>query len=203
LKSHKWRDSHSVRAKKNGYPSRSVFKLEEIQERFHILKRGNRVLDLGCYPGSWLLFSSQAVGAKGCVVGVDLTPMSMSLPPNARFVRSDVLGWDASLLEALDGSFDVVLSDMAPSTTGRKIVDAQRSLQLCQSALALALQVLKPKGVFVCKIFHGPDFKGFSNQIKGFFGRVTHLKPQTTRKASKEIFIIALGKKRNADSSNG
>ena len=161
------------------------------------------MLDLGCNPGSWLLFSSQAVGPKGRVVGVDLAPITITLPANARFVQFDVLHWDGLSLEALGGPFDVVLSDMAPSTTGSKIVDAQRSLELCESALAMALQVLEPKGVFVCKIFHSPDFMDFSNRTKRFFGRVAHLRPKTVRKASKEIFIIALEKRRTADSLNG
>jgi len=179
-----------------------VFKLKEIQENFHILKQGDRVLDLGCAPGSWLLFSSQAVGPKGFVVGVDLTPISIALPPNVRFMRRDVLSWDESLLEALGGPFDVVLSDMATSTMGNKFVDAQRSLELCESALGISLQVLEAKGTFVCKIFQGSDFKEFSNRAKKSFNRVAHSRPKTTRKASKEIYIIALGKKRMAYSSN-
>jgi 23S rRNA (uridine2552-2'-O)-methyltransferase len=84
---------------------------------------------------------------------------------------------------------------MAPSTTGNKFVNAQRSLELCESALTISLRVLRPKGAFVCKIFHGPDFKDFSNRAKASFGRVAHVRPKTTRKASKEIFIVALGKK--------
>jgi 23S rRNA (uridine2552-2'-O)-methyltransferase len=194
LKSQKWRDSHTVRARKEGYPARSVFKLKEIQDNFHILKRGSRILDLGCNPGAWLLFASRTVGPKGLVVGVDLTPMSIALPANSRFVRQDVLLWDESFLEAIGGPFDAVLSDMAPSTTGNKFVDAQKSLKLCESALAISLRVLKPKGNFVCKIFHGSDFKAFSNHAKETFGRVVHRRPKATRKASKEIFIIALRK---------
>jgi 23S rRNA (uridine2552-2'-O)-methyltransferase len=201
LKSQKWRDSHTVRAQQKGYPARSVFKLKEIQDGFRILKRRSRVLDLGSTPGSWLLFASQAVGPKGRVVGVDLTPISVALPPNVQFVRHDVLRWDESFLEAIGGPFDVVLSDMAPSTTGNRFVDAQRSLELCESALAISLRVLRPRGAFVCKIFHGSDFKDFSNRVKVSFGRVAHIRPKTTRKASKEIFVVALGKRRLTDSS--
>jgi 23S rRNA (uridine2552-2'-O)-methyltransferase len=195
VKSHKWRDSHTLRAQKEGFPARSVYKLDEIQRSFRILRKGCRVLDLGCTPGSWLLFASQVVGPKGIVVGVDLTSVSIALPSNARFVRHDVLRWDESFLEAIGGPFDAVLSDMAPSTTGNKFVNAQRSLELCESALTISLRVLRPKGAFVCKIFHGPDFKDFSNRAKASFGRVAHVRPKTTRKASKEIFIVALGKK--------
>lgn len=195
MRSHKWRDSHTVRAQKEGFPARSVYKLDEIQKSYRILRKGCRVLDLGCTPGSWLLFASRIVGPKGLVVGVDLTPVSIAIPSNVRFVQHDVLHCDASFLEAIGGPFDAVLSDMAPSTTGKRFVDAQRSLKLCESALTIALQVLKPRGAFVCKLFHGSDFKDFSNRTKAFFGRVSHVRPKTTRKASKEIFIVAIGKK--------
>ena len=159
------------------------------------MRKGCRVLDLGCMPGSWLLFASRIVGPKGLVVGVDLKSVSISIPSNARFVQHDVFRCDATFLEAIGGPFDAVLSDMAPSTTGNRFVDAQSSLELCESAMNIALQVLIPKGAFVCKMFHGSDFKDFSNRIKVFFGRISHVRPKTTRKASKEIFIVALGKK--------
>ena len=171
-------------------PSRQV----EIK-RYRILRQGCRVLDLGCAPGSWSLFASRIVGPKGLVVGVDITPVTIAMPSNVQIVEHDILRFDVSILETTGGPFDVVLSDMAPSTTGNRFVDAQRSLELCEAALHIALQLLKTKGAFVCKVFHGSDFKDFSNRTKGFFGRVSHVRPKTTRKASKEIFIVALGKK--------
>jgi 23S rRNA (uridine2552-2'-O)-methyltransferase len=195
VKSHKWHDSYTVKAQKEGFPARSVYKLDEIQKRYRILRQGCRVLDLGCAPGSWSLFASRIVGPAGLVVGMDLTSITIALPSNVRFVQHDVLRLDASSLEAIGGPFDVILSDMAPSTTGNRFVDAQKSLELCESALAIALQFLKTKGAFVCKIFHGSDFMDFSNRTKGFFDRVSHVRPRTTRKASKEMFIVALGKK--------
>jgi 23S rRNA (uridine2552-2'-O)-methyltransferase len=124
-----------------------------------------------------------------------MIPIAIQLPPNVRFLQHDVLAWNASLLEAAGGPFDTVLSDMAPSSTGNKFVDAQRSLELSESALALAVSGLKTKGFFVCKVFHGPGFKGFSDQAKAVFERVAHLKPKSSRKASKEIFLVGLGKK--------
>jgi 23S rRNA (uridine2552-2'-O)-methyltransferase len=184
-----------MRARKEGFPARSVYKLEEIQKTFRILKKGDRVLDLGCSPGSWLLFASRAVGDEGRVVGVDITPVSLQLPSNVRFVTYDALGGDTSFLEAIGGPFDVVLSDMAPFTTGSKFVDAHRSLELSQAALATASRVLVVGGVFVCKVFHGPDFKRFSEQVKPLFGRVAHVKPRSTRRASKEIYLVGLEKK--------
>jgi 23S rRNA (uridine2552-2'-O)-methyltransferase len=134
------------------------------------------------------------VGAKGLVVGVDMTPFIRPLPSNVRFVQQDVLSGNKSFLEAIGTDFRTVLSDMAPSTTGSKFVDAQRSLQLCESALAISAHVLRPGGAFVSKIFYGSDFKAFSDTVKKSFGRVVHFKPKSSRKASKEIYVVGLGK---------
>ncbi len=194
MRRHRWHDAYTMRARKEGFPARSVYKLEEIQKSFRILKRGARVLDLGCSPGSWLLFASRTVGDKGLVVGVDITPMSVQLPSNVRWVAYDALAWDASFLEAIGGPFEAVLSDMAPSSTGSKMVDAHRSLELSQAALAIASRVLMAGGAFVCKIFHGPDFKSFSDRARPLFHRIVHVRPKSTRKASKEIYVVGLGK---------
>jgi 23S rRNA (uridine2552-2'-O)-methyltransferase len=194
VKTGKWRDAFTVKAQKEGFPARSVYKLQEIQSAFRLLKKGERVLDLGCAPGSWLLFSSKIVEESGLVVGIDLTPLSIGIPPNARFFQVDVCNLDRSL-DVFDRPFDVVLSDMAPSTTGNRIVDAQRSLDLCQSALSLAQEILRPGGAMVCKIFHSPDFKTFSDQVGRVFRRLEHVRPKSTRKGSKEIFVVGLGKK--------
>ena len=195
MKSHRWHDSFTIRARKEGYPARSVYKLQEIQRSFRVLKKGGAVLDLGCFPGSWLLYASKMVGDRGRVLGVDITPLSLQLPANARFLQHDALAMNPSFLETLGGPFDAVLSDMAPSSTGTKFVDAHRSLQLSEAALAIASRVLKAKGTFVCKAFHGPDFKGFSDQAKTLFRRVAHVRPESTRKASKEIYVVGLGKR--------
>jgi 23S rRNA (uridine2552-2'-O)-methyltransferase len=184
-----------MRARKEGYPARSVYKLQEIQKSFRVLKKGGSVLDLGCFPGSWLLYASKTVGDRGRVVGVDITGLSIPLPANARFVQHDVLSMNGSFLGALEGPFDAVLSDMAPSSTGSKFVNAQRSLELSQAALGIASRVLKAKGAFVCKVFHGSNFKVFSDEAKALFRRVAHMRPKSTRKASKEIYVIGLGKK--------
>ncbi len=194
MNSHRWHDFYTKRAREEGFPARSVYKLQEIQKNFRILKPGDRILDLGCSPGSWLLWASKIVGDKGLVVGVDIVPPSLQLLPNMQFVQYDILTWDTSFLKAVGGPFEVVLSDMAPSTTGSKFVDCQRSLALSECALAIASRLLKAKGFFVCKVFQGPDFARFSDQTKKLFGRVTHFKPKSTRKQSKEIYVIGLGK---------
>jgi 23S rRNA (uridine2552-2'-O)-methyltransferase len=134
-------DYYARRAREEQYPARSVYKLEEIQKRFGVLKSASRVLDLGCCPGSWLLFASKVVGDRGLVFGVDITPLTIRLPSNVRFIQQDVLAWDESFLEAIGANFQTVLSDMAPSTTESKFVDSQRSLELSESALAISARV--------------------------------------------------------------
>ena len=188
-------DYYARQARKEKYPARSVYKLEEIQKKFSVLKKGSKVLDLGCCPGSWLLFASEAVGDRGLVFGVDISPLALRLPPNCRFLQHDVLAWDESFLEAIGTGFQTVLSDMAPSTTGSKFVDSHRSLELSESALAICARVLKVGGAFVCKVFQGPDFKVFSDTVTERFRRVARFKPKSSRKESKEVYIVALGKK--------
>ncbi|UCG81870.1 MAG: RlmE family RNA methyltransferase [Desulfobacterales bacterium] len=195
VKSNPWNDYYARRARQEQYPARSVYKLEEIQKRFGVLKKGSRILDLGCCPGSWLLFASKIVGDSGLVLGVDISPLPIRLPPNARFIQQDVLAWDESFLEAIGANFQTVLSDMAPSTTGSKFVDSQRSLQLSESALAISTRALRPGGAFVCKIFHGFDLKRFSDRLRKSFTRVSHFKPKSSRKPSKEVYIVGRGKK--------
>jgi len=141
------------------------------------------------------LFASKVVGERGLVVGVDLAPVRIQLPRNTHFIKQDVLAWDAAFIEAVGTGFDIVLSDMAPSTTGNKFVDAHRSLELSEAALAISARVLRTGGAFICKVFQGEDLKGYSDAVKGEFKRVVHVRPKATRKASKEIYIVALGKK--------
>ena len=194
VKPNPWDDYYARRARVERYPARSVYKLKEIQKRFGVLKTGTRVLDLGCSPGSWLLFTSRVVGERGLVVGVDITTLTLRLPSNVRFIQHDVLAWNESFLETVGTNFQTVLSDMAPSTSGNKFVDAQKSLQLGESALAISARVLSPGGTFVCKIFHGPDFKEFTDSARRYFGRVVSFKPKSSRKASRETYIVGLGR---------
>lgn len=195
MKPSKWHDTYTIRARKEGFPARSVYKLAEIQERFRILKKGARVADLGCAPGSWLLFASRVVGSRGKVIGVDLNPVSISLPANTEFICGDILDWDHRLVKTrLDGRFDVVLSDMAPSCTGNKFVDVQRSLELCRRAMWISETVLGPRGCLVVKVFQGADFDDFGREMKRVFSRVSRVRPKSTRKASKEIYVIGMEK---------
>jgi len=192
------RDHYFKKAKKENFAARSVFKLEEIDERLRIFRAGQLVLDLGAAPGSWSQYASKKVGASGRVLGIDLQPISIRLP-NAAFFQADLKESNAiELFEKAFGvaeaRFDVVLSDMAPKTTGIRLTDQARSLELCELALQTALQYLKTNGSFVCKLFHSDEFKDFQNRMKQSFDKVDVIKPKATRQISKEIFLIGLRK---------
>ena len=193
-KKKRWDDHYTKRAKKEKFSARSVYKLKEIQEKYRLIKNGHRVLDLGCSPGSWLQYSATLVGAKGQVVGIDIKPVDLNLPSHVRVIQGDLLEVDEALEQALGGTYHVVLSDMAPATTGNKTVDAARSLGLCEAALFVAQKFLRPGGSFVCKIFQGGDFKSFSEAVRKCFKAHKIYKPQSSRKASKEIYVIGMGK---------
>lgn len=192
--SYKVKDHYFNKAKEQNYKARSVFKLEEIDQRYRLLKPGLKVLDLGAAPGSWTQYCSKKVGEKGFIFGVDLAPIQLSLS-NAKFVQADLreANFNEIVSEQNIKLFDIVLSDMAPKTTGIKITDQQRSYELCCLALEIAKNFLVKDGKFVCKFFHSDSFKEFKNTLDSFFHRVEILKPKGTRKESKEIFLIGLG----------
>jgi 23S rRNA (uridine2552-2'-O)-methyltransferase len=190
----RWEDHYARQAKKERFPARSVYKLKEMQQKYRILKKGDKVLDLGCAPGSWLIYTAEVTGPAGSVVGIDLQPVTVQLPGYVSVQRGDVYSLNEENLRSLGADFDVVLSDMAPATSGNKTVDAARSFQLCQAALDIARRVLKPAGIFVCKIFQGAEFPGFLESVRSGFKAYQIFKPQSSRKASKEIFIIGLHK---------
>lgn len=188
------KDYYFQKAKKENYAARSVFKLEEIEQRFRIFKPGMKVLDLGAAPGSWAQYASKKVGPKGQVLGIDLQPIKITLP-NALFVTADMKSLDLpqKMTElGISPPFDMVLSDMAPKTTGIKITDQVRSLELCELALETAQRYLKPHGHFVCKLFHSDDFDEFRAKLKTLFKEIQILRPKSTRKESKEVFLIGI-----------
>ena len=190
----RWADHYTRQAQKERYPARSVYKLKEIQKKYRLIRRGDRVLDLGCAPGSWLLYAAEVTGLKGRVVGVDLKKIAVQTPENVATHTGDIRDlMDGA--DLIDSRFDVILSDMAPATTGNKHIDAARSLDLCETALAVAQGRLARGGRFVCKIFQGPDFNLFLKSVKAEFKQTKIFKPQSSRKGSKEIFIVGVGKK--------
>ncbi len=189
-----WDDHYARRARKEHYAARSVYKLDEIQKKHRLIARGDRVLDLGCAPGSWLQYAAQSTGERGRVVGIDIQPVTARLPSQVEVMTTDIYEIAPAAAERL-GRFQVVLSDMAPSTSGSKHADGVRSFELSRTALAVAEAVLEPGGHFVCKIFQGEDFTAFCDMVKARFTRLQIFKPQSSRKASREIFVIGMGKK--------
>lgn len=190
-----WDDHLTRRARSEGYPARSVYKLEEIQKKFKIMKPGDKVLDLGCAPGSWMLYAAKQVGVTGRVFGIDLKEIQIKLPGNVTAIQDNILALDNKGFLDNNPGFNTIISDMAPATTGRKDVDALRSFELCKMALETALKLLGPRGNFACKIFQGNEFKGLEKQVKSHFMEVKIFKPESCRKQSKEIYIIAKSKK--------
>jgi len=195
-KRNRWSDHYTRRAKQEKYPARSVYKLQEIQQKFRILRKSDRVLDLGCAPGSWLAYAARRTGSGGRVVGVDLKTVTPNLPDHVTVMQGDVLQPESAAMQAvLNDTFDVVLSDMAPATTGQKDTDAARSVALCEAGLRVAEAVLVPGGRMAVKIFQGPDFETFRAAMNALFEQCRIYKPQSSRKASKEIYLIGMGKK--------
>jgi len=179
------------KAKKQGYPARSVFKLKQINEKYKILKSKDRVLDLGCVPGSWLLYSFEIVGDRGFIVGVDEKDLNIELKHNMKFIKESVKELDVKRLKTEMGKFDVIISDLAPSTTGISGVDTGRSLELSSLAFEIAKPLLKKKGNFVVKIFESHESNILFNEIKEHFDFAKRLKPYAIKKTSREIYIVA------------
>ncbi len=189
-------DVFHQRAKKQGFAARSVFKLEEIDQKYHLLKPGNRVCDLGCRPGSWLQYVHKtAPGAH--LVGVDRAPLEVVIP-GAQIHVGDVFTIAPAVLVGDLGGFDVVLSDMAPDTSGVRSVDQARSEALFERALDLADQVLVPGGHFVGKLFQGPDWQRLLGRVRQTYREMKTIKPEGSRKESIEQYVVGLGNKPGA-----
>ena len=190
-----YRDHYFLKAKQQSYPARSVYKLKEIDEKFKIFRHGMKVLDLGAAPGSWSLAASERVGPSGCVLACDIQTTETGFPANVRFLTADVFAPSEAFEEALAklAPFDVVMSDMAPATTGTRFSDQARSYDLCCEALKIAVRCLKPGASFVVKIFMGPDVEAFLAVMRKHFTSVKGFKPKSSRAESKETFFVGLG----------
>ncbi len=189
------KDYYFKKAKKENFVARSVYKLEEIDHRHRIFRSGQTVIDLGASPGSWSQYVSKKIGNNGKILGIDLTPITLNLP-NAIFVTGDIEETDmVKLLEShgLGPKVDVVISDMAPKTTGIKSADQARSMALCEMALYSTQKTLRSGGTFVVKFFHSGDFENYRKMLRASFTSVDALKPKGTRQESKEIFFICSG----------
>ncbi len=190
---HKYQDHYFHRAKKEQYLARAVYKLEEIQNTYHLLRPGDRVLDLGAAPGSWMQLTNRLIGSKGLLVGVDLKKIEYAFPAPTVVLQGDIFDADfADRLRAEFAPFDVILSDMAPATSGIRVADSARSELLFERSLELVKLMLRPQGHFLSKIFQGAGFHELLLQVKRMFSRVKVVKPDASRKESKEIYILAM-----------
>jgi 23S rRNA (uridine2552-2'-O)-methyltransferase len=192
MKRGKWEDHYTRRAKKENWPARSVFKLQEIDQKYKLIRRADHLLDLGCYPGSWSLYGLKKIGPRGKVVGVDLEEPERLKAPNFQFVKADVLHLDAAWLKKEIGACDAVISDLAPKTTGIRVADASRSLELAQRALNIARVLLKKGGRFLCKAFESEETKPFRDSFSLYFKQNRIIRPSAVRKASREIYLLGL-----------
>lgn len=186
-------DHYARKAKELGYGARSVFKLEEVDDKEHLLRPGLKVLDLGASPGSWAQYAAGIVGPKGLVVGVDLKPLSRPTRPNEVFILGDAFELDPASLPV--PRFDLVLSDMMPNTIGHKASDHYRSMAIAERALWLTDRLLRPGGAFFVKVFQGADFDQYRNLMRERFRVVKIKKPKSSRPNSREMFLLGLDKK--------
>lgn len=184
-------DPYVVAAKQQGWRSRAAFKLLELDDKFHLLHKGARVLDLGAAPGGWTQVAVKRGAAS--VLAVDLLPIDPI--HGAVIIQGDFLDPDmpARLTEALGGGADLVLSDMAPNTTGHSATDHIRIVALAELALDFAIQTLAPGGGFVAKVFQGGSEKSILDVLKRNFSIVRHAKPPSSRKESSELYVVAMG----------
>lgn len=188
----KVKDHYFHKAKSENFLARSVYKLEEIDAKYGILKPGMQVVDFGYHPGSWIQYTSKAIGDQGRVVGIDVREVNKKLTgmKNVRVYQKDIFDiQDLSQLDVED-KFDVVLSDMAPNTTGIKSVDQDRSLNLVESVFGLLPKFLRPGGNFVIKVFDSQHAQNYLKSQKNLFSEFHYLKPKSTRSVSKEFFVI-------------
>lgn len=189
-----YQDYYFRKAKAENYPARSIYKLQELDSKFRLLGKGRKVLDLGASPGSWTLGCAEKVGIGGKVLACDLKPCAVSFPEQVIFIQTDIFNPVPEFTDALAalGPFDLVLSDMAPATTGSAFTDQARSYNLASAAFELACRHLVPGGKFAVKIFMGPDAQALQAEMRKVFGRMKAHKPKSSRSESRETFFVGM-----------
>jgi 23S rRNA (uridine2552-2'-O)-methyltransferase len=187
-------DAKTMEARAKGYPARSVFKLQEIDRRVRLFKAGQNVIDLGAAPGSWSLYASERVGPTGHVYAIDIKEIQQTFGENVKVLQGDALSLDSAVLAA-HAPYDVVMSDMAPNTSGSKFQDQARSTELFLRALEVAIAHGKPGSHFTAKIFMSGDFKAAEIAVRKAYDVVRTIRPEGTRQVSTEVFVVGLGKK--------
>ncbi len=192
-------------ARRHGFRSRAAFKLEEIQRRDAILEPGMWVVDLGAAPGGWSQFASRIVGPEGRVIALDLLPIE-PIAPNVEILQGDFteeVTWRRLLEHVRERGVDVVLSDMAPNLSGLKSGDQPKAIHLAELALQAAIELLKPGGAFLVKLFQGEGFEEYRKRTARFFAKAAFRKPKASRAKSREIYLLALGFRKTNRSGSG
>ncbi|MFO7781873.1 MAG: RlmE family RNA methyltransferase [Spirochaetia bacterium] len=189
-------DHYAQHAKKNGYKARSVYKLQEIDEKLRILSGARRILDVGAAPGSWTQYALERMSRAGTVVAVDLKPVELPPSDSLRTIEGDVT--DEAVRDELRkiGPFDVILSDAAPSTTGNRTLDSARSAELVEIVLELSDELLAPGGHMVAKLFQGGDEKTLLETARARFRSARIQRPKASRSDSFEVFIVGVDHRR-------
>lgn len=195
------KDSFYRRAKKEGYRSRSAYKLLALNRRFNLIRSGDRLVDLGAAPGGWLQVASQLTGRKGRVIGVDIQHIEPFSEQNIVLLQGDIASENSqSKVKELLGCWaDCVLSDLAPRLSGIHHADVSRSFELSRSALKVASRLLRPGGNFLVKTFMGEELNAFSLELKAYFAFVQGTRPEATRKGSSELYLCAKGFRKGHD----
>ena len=191
------RDHYRKLAKEQGYRSRAAYKLKQLDDSYHLLKRNYRVVDIGCAPGGWVQVAAKQVGAAGRVVGIDLKAVEQVAGATILEGSIDDPAAVAKIIEELGERADVVLSDLAPNVSGMWEVDHARQIDLTRSALALARQVLREGGSAVFKVFEGEFMKELKGEMAASFGKVLVSKPTASRQESSELYLVCLNFRKN------
>ncbi|BAI79534.1 cell division protein methyltransferase FtsJ [Deferribacter desulfuricans SSM1] len=194
---YKRKDGYYKKAKHEGFRSRAAYKLSEINNKYRIIKKGDKVLDAGCAPGGWSQAAISIVGDKGLVVGIDILDISPIEAKNFYFIKGNLLDKETLKKSAeICKEYDTVISDAAPNTTGNKLTDHVNSLELVSTVFNFAKEVLKPEGNFLFKLFDGEDREDFIKQLRTSFKKVKIIRPDATRKNSFEIYVVCQGFKK-------
>jgi len=189
------RDQYHRLAKKRGFRSRATFKLLQVAKQYSFMRRGDRVLDLGCAPGGWLQAAHQLVGGRGFVLGVDLEEIPPLQFANVAAIRADITqeGFVDQIRTTAPGMFDVIVSDLSPDLSGVWDVDHARQIELARCALRVARILLRPSGNMLVKVFQGSEFKEFQLEMKSSFHILRTVKPPASRPESAEFYFLGLG----------
>lgn len=189
------KDFFYKQAKEVGAVARSFFKIEDLDRKFRLVKPKMRIMDIGSAPGSWIQYLLTKIGEEGFIYAIDLNPLHISVPENVIFDQKNLFDITPEEIKNSHGMFDLIISDVAPRTTGSDFVDQTKSYDLVEHVRQIAMVVLKKNANMICKMYQSGDTKKFTDHMKEIFVEVKIQKPESSRKQSREIFVVGLSKK--------